>query len=123
MDPGDVLTAGAALAIMLGSPTVTMTDISNFASAAGTVLFNWVHGGTDIALTILTLTVVDNTPTFLKIKGAATMSETRVLEHHVRLEPHVDDYRYNQFYARRHLANCGSRTGITGAGWQWANRS
>lgn len=72
----DVLAASGSLAKMLSIPTVTMDNITNFATEPGKLLFDWDHLGTNLSMEILTLTIVKNTPTFLNIKGTALMSET-----------------------------------------------
>lgn len=75
VNPADVLSASGTLAVMTSVPTVTMTDVT-FGSAIGTVLFNWNNFGTAISMTIDTLSVIENTATFLNVKGTATMAET-----------------------------------------------
>jgi hypothetical protein len=76
--PGVVLDATGDLAVMLTSPTVTMTTF-NFATAVGTVLFDWNSAGSDINLTIQSLNVLKDTPGmggFLNVMGTGLMSET-----------------------------------------------
>lgn len=75
VNPADVLLATGSLATMTSVPKVTMSDFS-FASAVGTVLFNWNNLGTDITMTIDFVRMVRDDPRFLNITGTATMSET-----------------------------------------------
>jgi len=72
---GFVFAADGDLAVMNSSPLVMMSNIT-FANAAGELLFDWNHGGTEITLTILNLIVDQNGPTFLNTHGTATLTET-----------------------------------------------
>jgi PEP-CTERM motif len=74
--PSLVGSASGSLAIMQSYPVVTLGNIASFSNATGHVLFDWNHGGTDITLTIHTLTVMQNTSTFLNVFGTAEITET-----------------------------------------------
>jgi hypothetical protein len=51
-------------------------DSFNFATAANTALFDFTSGGTAIDFTILTLTVVSNSSTFLNVEGTGLLTDT-----------------------------------------------
>jgi hypothetical protein len=72
---GFVFMADGNLAVLNTFPLVMMSDIT-FATAAGELLFDWNHGGTEITLTILNLIVDKNNSKFLNTHGTATVTET-----------------------------------------------
>ena len=74
-NPAGVFTATGSLAIMTSAPAINLNMIT-FATAPGELLFDWNNGGTDITMTLLSLIVHQNTPTFLNITGTATLTET-----------------------------------------------
>jgi len=76
-NPGLAFVANLALMPMDLKP-VSLNSF-NFANAVGTSLFDFTSGGTTIDFTMLTLTVVHNTPGtngFLNVIGTGTLSET-----------------------------------------------
>jgi hypothetical protein len=74
VNPGFVFSATDGL-----SPTlekfINLTSF-NFASSAGTSLFDFKTSATDIDFSILTLTVVSNSKTFLNVTGTGLLTET-----------------------------------------------
>ena len=54
---------------------INLTSFS-FSSAANTSLFDFTSGGSEIDFTILTLTVVQNSSTFLNVVGTGILTET-----------------------------------------------
>jgi hypothetical protein len=73
-NPGLVFSASGSLTAMLNE-SITLNDFS-FASAPNTLLFDFKSGATDITMTILSLTVAENTPSVLLLTGIGTLTET-----------------------------------------------
>ncbi len=73
INPGLVFSATASLAPMM-MQFITL-DSFNFASAANTKLFDF-NSGLGIEFTMLTLTVVSNSKTFLNVVGTGMLTET-----------------------------------------------
>ena len=73
INPGLVFSATDGLTPML-MKFITL-DSFNFASAANVKLFDF-DGGTGIDFTMLTLTVVSNSPTFLNVVGTGVLTDT-----------------------------------------------
>jgi|SRR6516165_4470218 hypothetical protein len=74
-NPAVIFLATGSLAVMSSVPTLTLNNIT-FATATGESLFDWNHGGTDIKMTLLNLTVEKNSPRFLNVKGTATLTQS-----------------------------------------------
>jgi len=74
INPGLVFSATDGLTPMLHQ--FITVDSFNFASAMNTTLFAFTSGSTDIDFSILTLTVVSNSATFLNVVGTGLLTDT-----------------------------------------------
>jgi hypothetical protein len=72
--PATVFSATGSLGVLLNQ-SITVDSFS-FASAPNTVLFDFTSGGTEITMTILSLTVGVDTSSKLLLTGIATLTET-----------------------------------------------
>lgn len=72
--PSTLFSATGSLSVLLNQ-SITLNDFS-FASAPNTLLFDFTSGGTEITMTISSLTVGVDTTSKLLLTGIATLTET-----------------------------------------------